>query len=253
MLTHGVLANEQGYPTINAVFKRNDSYIKKEDPTIAFLIDAIEPICDAFGDQSYGEMFRLIGNVPLLRSTADKIEWRLSMEKLIELRRDGSIGAVLAHLKQSRKPRIPDKVVKREIAGDMSGAGSLSSEEEVYGQRQQALRAVPYKEVIELRRFIEGNTPFATQHSVKGAEFDNVLVVLGGGWNMYNWPQMLEAIEIGTNSKNEKAFRRARNLFYVAISRPKKRLAVVATQTLSPAALKAANHLFGKENIRDLY
>lgn len=175
------------------------------------------------------------------------------MEELIELRTSSSIGAVLMHLRHSSKPRVPDKVIKRERAADLADTGSLSPEEEIYGQRQQSLRAVPYKEIVELRRFIEGSTPFATQHSVKGAEFDDVLVILGGGWNLYNWPQMLEVIQSGPSPKNEKAFRRARNLFYVAISRPKKRLAVVATQSLSSTALDAANYLFGKENIRDLY
>lgn len=50
-------------------------------------------------------------------------------------------------------------------------------------------------------------TSFATQHSVKGAEFENVLVVLGGGWNHYNWPLLLELINTKSlNSKNTQGF-----------------------------------------------
>lgn len=96
-------------------------------------------------------------------------------------------------------------------------------------------------------------TPFATQRSVKGAEFENVLVVLGGGWNHYNWPQLLELIETkALNAKNTKGFYRARNLFYVSISRPMTRLAVLATQTLSDKALTAVGHLFGNDNVEEL-
>ena len=120
-------------------------------------------------------------------------------------------------------------------------------------ERYNKLRKIAYKEVIEVTRFIEKQTPFATQHSVKGAEFENVLVVLGGGWNHYKWPQLLELIETKklTNA-NMKGFYRARNLFYVSISRPMTRLAVLATQSLSDTALLTESNLFGSENIEEL-
>jgi DNA helicase-2/ATP-dependent DNA helicase PcrA len=88
---------------------------------------------------------------------------------------------------------------------------------------------------------------------VKGAEFENVLVVLGGGWNRYNWPQLLELMETKAfTTANIKGFYRARNLFYVSISRPMKRLAVLATQTLSATALTTATKLFGADNVEAL-
>ena len=118
--------------------------------------------------------------------------------------------------------------------------------------RHKALRDVAYNEVAELVKFIEGSTPFATQHSVKGAEFENVVVILGGGWNHYNWPQLLELIESkAVTPKTFKGYHRARNLFYVSISRPKKRLAVLATQTLSSTALAGVTRLFGASNVHD--
>ena len=96
-------------------------------------------------------------------------------------------------------------------------------------------------------------TPFATQHSVKGAEFENVLVVLGGGWNHYNWPQLLELINTKDfNNKNTKGFYRARNLFYVSISRPMTRLAVLTTQILTDSAIETVNQLFGSDNVEEI-
>lgn len=41
-----------------------------------------------------------------------------------------------------------------------------------------ALLKVQYQELISLDSYIEENTPFSTKHGVKGAEFDNVLVVI---------------------------------------------------------------------------
>ena len=47
---------------------------------------------------------------------------------------------------------------------------------------------VPYREVQELYKYLEGLTPFSTQHKTKGTEFDNILVILdNGNWNNYNF------------------------------------------------------------------
>ncbi|KXV36244.1 DNA helicase II, partial [Gluconobacter thailandicus] len=101
-----------------------------------------------------------------------------------------------------------------------------------------------------LVRFLEGHTPFATQHSVKGAEFENVLVLLGGGWNHYNWPSLMELLHTKRiTDRNTKGYHRARNLFYVAISRPKVRLGVLASQTISQVGLAAAADLFGADAV----
>jgi DNA helicase-2/ATP-dependent DNA helicase PcrA len=63
---------------------------------------------------------------------------------------------------------------------------------------------------------------------------------------------LFDLIETKTlNAKNMKGFYRARNLFYVSISRPMTRLAVLATQTLSDTALAAVSRLFGNDNVEE--
>src|SRR3546814_6731602 len=59
------------------------------------------------------------------------------------------------------------------------------------------LRDVAYTELMAVDAFIDGHTPFATKHGVKGAEFENVLVIVGRGWNKYNFAQMLERLDPG--------------------------------------------------------
>ena len=54
------------------------------------------------------------------------------------------------------------------------------------------LRATAYSEVIALANFLNDSTPFNTKHGIKGAEFENVLVVCIRGWNQYNFNQFLE-------------------------------------------------------------
>ncbi|WP_325754501.1 UvrD-helicase domain-containing protein [Burkholderia pseudomallei] len=253
MLTHNVLAAEQGYPTIAEIFSgRTELFAKKEDPAIKFFAETVEPMCAAYNASRYGDMFKVLGSGPAITKHEDKASWRGDMDALQKLRTEGTIGQILDHLKKSRRPSPPDRLLRRD---DELAAlnGEPIPDDATALQRYSRLRNVRYGEIIEVVKFVEKQTPFATQHSVKGAEFENVLVVLGGGWNHYNWPQLLELLETrALNSKNTKGFYRARNLFYVSISRPMTRLAVLATQTLSDTALAAVGRLFGKDNVEEL-
>lgn len=252
MLTHNALAAEQGYPNIAKIFDRNEAFAKKEDALVAFLADTLEPMYAAYRRKAFGEMFRILGSGPTIGSHADKTSWRTDMDTLGGLRENGTIGQVIDHLKHSRRPRLPDKVMRREEDLERADLEPAADEEKSI-TRHRRLREVSYREVIRLVDFLNGSTPFATQHSVKGAEFENVLVIIGGGWNHYNWPQLLELLETKKiTNKNERGYCRARNLFYVAISRPKRKLAVLATQELSNTAIAAAQTLFGADNVHDI-
>lgn len=253
MLTHSVLAAEQGYPGIVSVFAgRNDQFARKEDPALKLFAEVVEPMCAAYEAENYGEMFEAYGKGPTIRSHADKLSWRTDIDDLLELRQSGTIGDVIDHLKRTHRPPLSSRLAKREEEL-LALAGAHPTDEMGSLQRHQGLRLVPYKEVIEVVRFVEGFTPFATQHSVKGAEFENVLVVLGGGWNHYNWPQLFELLETkALTDKNTGGFYRSRNLFYVSISRSMKRLAVLATQTMSATALKSITRLFGTKLVVEI-
>jgi len=253
MLTHNVLAAEQGYPNLAKIFSgRNELFAKKEDSLIKFFAEVVEPICEAYDASRYGEMFRTLGSVPMITKHADKACWRRDMDALQKLRVEGTIGQVIDHLKATRRPSPPDRVLRRDeelIALN----GQPIPEEGSALRRYRSLRDISYGEVIEVVKFIENKNSFATQHSVKGAEFENVLVVLGGGWNHYNWPKLLELLETNAlTAKNTKGYYRARNLFYVSISRPMTRLAVLATQAMPDSAIKTINRLFGKDNVEGL-
>ncbi|MCW2240397.1 UvrD-helicase domain-containing protein [Azospirillum canadense] len=249
MLTHNAIAAERGYPNLANIFEHKEAFSKKEDATIAFLADTVEPICNAYLSGNFGEMFRFMGGAPTIQNLVEKVEWRTQLDQLIALRENGTIGEVLNLLKETKRPRLSSRVFDRENEIDMLGPEETEGESNSL-KRQRQLRNVAYKELVVLVEFINGFTPFATQHSVKGAEFENVLVILSGGWNHYNWPKFLDLLHARViPSKDQAGFLRARNLFYVALSRPKKRLAVLATQTLNQNALEATAQLFGAKNV----
>lgn len=247
MLTHNVLAEEQGYKNFADVFDRNESFIKKEDKYVAYFVDILEPLCAAYENKKYGDMFKILGGrkSPMITHKEKEI-WAQSMDGLIALRQTGTIGEVIEHLKTKRYPRLPD-VLERKEQEFQEYVPEDGVEEPKMITRLQALKAVSYSEVISFAKFTNAYTPFATKHSVKGAEFENVLIVLGRGWSQYNFNQMLTWINGSVPTDKIEAFERSRNLFYVCCSRPKLRLALLFTQELESESLRVLGSLFGAE------
>ncbi len=255
MLTHKVLAAEQGYRGLADVFPYSDEFIKAEDPYIDFFVHRLEPACYAYTNKRFGYMFAVLGGrAPAIRSRADKIAWSKVMDRLIALRETGTVGMVLDYLNEAQAgPRLPDRITERERERERI-ARNPPPEEPSWVERVRNLREVHYREVTSLARFIDEQTPFSTKHGVKGAEFENVLVVFGRGWNQYDFNQFLEwAGPDGVVPSNKReAFERNRNLFYVTCSRPKKRLCLLFTQRLTDHAMTTLATWFGKDAIHSL-
>lgn len=250
MLTHRVLASQQGYASLPSTFQYNEAFTKKEHPLIAYFAEVLEPAYDAFERKRYGDMFAALGGkVPLLAKPSDKTKWTETMTTLGVLRQAGSVGDVVDHLLSSRRPRLPDGISDRNHE-----AITFQAAEGVETPRWIAewlkFREVSYLEIIALTKYLSGYSPFETKHGVKGAEFENVLVVIGRGWNQYNFGEMLElASGHSVPAARTAMFERNRNLFYVACSRPKRRLALLFTQRLSDAALAQLSAWYGPDSI----
>ena len=260
MLTHRALATELGYESLPQVFEYNDSFAKKEDIHIAFMVDELEPACQAYKDEHYGKMFLALGRkTPLMQSHKEKEEWKASMDALLDLRENGTVGEVIEHLQKTKKLRLPEKVENREKdlkkylkEKENKKPNEEEVEEKRYLEELKALRTVSYKEIIALSKFIEEYTPFSTKHGTKGDEYDNVLVVFGRGWNQYNFGQFLKWEHGGIPSGKEKTFERNRNLFYVVCSRAKENLCLLFTQELCDEAIETLKKWFGEEAVSEL-
>jgi DNA helicase-2/ATP-dependent DNA helicase PcrA len=108
------------------------------------------------------------------------------------------------------------------------------------------IKEVRFSEFQSLFAYLEGQTPFSTQHKTKGDEFDNVLLILdNGSWNLYNFDYLF------TNSGNPRVLERTRKIFYVCCTRAKKSLAVFFHQP-SLDVITKAKEWFGVENIISL-
>lgn len=105
------------------------------------------------------------------------------------------------------------------------------------------VKEVRFSEFQKLYDYLEGKTPFSTQHKTKGTEFNNVLVILdNGGWNYYNFENLF------LNSGTESVLRRTQKIFYMCCTRAKENLAVFYHDP-SPQVIVRATEWFGVKNV----
>lgn len=116
------------------------------------------------------------------------------------------------------------------------------------------VKRLSFKEFQNLFYYLEGYTPFSTQHKIKGAEFDNVLVVLdNGGWNQYNFEYLMneeifDSLTPAKKSSFPKILDRTQKIFYVCCTRAKNNLAIFYNNP-SDKVIEKAKEWFNEENI----
>lgn len=106
--------------------------------------------------------------------------------------------------------------------------------------------SLSYSEFQKLFEYIEGYTPFSTQHRTKGREYNCVLVLLdNGNWNSYNFDNFF------TGLGKDTVIDRTGKIIYVCCTRARENLALFY---FSPSieVLKVAIDWFGKDNVIDL-
>lgn len=112
--------------------------------------------------------------------------------------------------------------------------------------------AMPTREIFAYCDFVLENTPYSTQHGVKGEEYPNVMVVFDdveASWNQYSFSKLLTPGVAGEPTQGQ--YERGRRLAYVCFSRAEEHLKILFfTQT--PEATRAellARGLFAEEQI----
>jgi len=110
----------------------------------------------------------------------------------------------------------------------------------------QQVAELPFSQFQKLYEYLEGFTPFSTQHKTKGAEFKNVFVILDDGrWNHYNFENLF------TGQGNVSVLHRTQKIFYVCCTRTKESLAVFYHEP-STEVINKAKEWFGSENVINL-
>lgn len=244
MITHKVLATQQGYERLLDILA--DGLREKNDPFLLFFMNIVEPIYEALEKSNMQLLFDTLGvkNYPITKKS-EKTLWKELKQILAQVRGLKAIDVIKA-IDESNLIPIPPKV-------DGYYRLYYNAPETLYASDTtiQEFLNLDYGQFLAAIDFLYPESEFSTEHGVKGEEYDNVIFVIGKGWNQYQFetyaPMINNTIPIPTGK--EASFIRNRNLFYVCCSRPKKRLFMFVTVPTNNTFKNFLSNLVGKENI----
>jgi len=251
-LTHKVIADYLGYEALLAAYTDNfpsfgrERLFNQEDAFSDFLINKVERLFYFYNTKMYTEFTNLLGKEGfILQNKSYKDQIRILMETLETLRKNGTIKEVIDYVIENKL------LIKSERMKDFEqDINELELDEKTLRDKifYEALMPLKYQQIITFNQFIEEKTPFSTKHGTKGAEFDNVLVVIDdSAWNQYNFDAVFSQ-----NKKNASIYNRSLNLLYVCCSRAKNNLALLSLSQVSALSFTTLSKWFGKENVYDV-
>lgn len=183
-----------------------------------------------YQNKKYNEFLRATDYHFKITSIASKKALKENIESLVNVG-DNTIEQVINDANEKRICLIDDKLI-----------AFKENKEYLYNR----VKDVKFSEFQKLYEYLEGQTPFSTQHKTKGTEFDNVLVILdNGGWNNYNFGNLF----LGTGSAS--VLDRTQKIFYVCCTRAKENLAVFFHNPDADVIAKA-KVWFGEDNVIDI-
>lgn len=183
-----------------------------------------------YQNKKYNEFLRVTDYRFRITSIASKKALKENIEILVNVG-DNTIEQVINDANEKGICLIDDKLITFK-----------ENKEYLYNR----VKDVKFSEFQKLYEYLEGQTPFSTQHKTKGAEFDNVLVILdNGGWNNYNFGNLF--LETGSASVLD----RTQKIFYVCCTRAKENLAVFFHNP-DAQVISKAKQWFGENNVIDI-
>lgn len=244
MITHKVLATQQGYEQLLAII--DDGLRDKQDPFLLFFMNTVEPIYEALSTSNMQLLFDTLGirRYPITKKS-EKMKWK-EFEARLKKARDGKAIDVINTIVETKLVPVPSLV-------DGYYHLYFDAPDTIYGL-DATIRDVLDLDYSQFRAAIEFLYPeaeFSTEHGVKGEEYDNVVFVISKGWNQYQFETYAPMITGRTPIPNGKqtSYERNRNLFYVCCSRPRKRLFFFVSVPIDASFRVFLDDLVGAENI----
>lgn len=250
LLTHKGIANKLGYDNLLAVYDLlafgRDRLLNKEELFCNFFLNKVELLVKHYRDKNYRDFTKLLGVDGFrLNHHADKIKIQIMMTSLIELRETKSVKDVMAYIFDNKLLEKPIRL--DEFEADISKE-ELDEKEKQKKPFYDELMKLKYSEFILINDYIEDYTPYSTKHGVKGAEYENVLVVIDdNSWNQYKFNDVF-----ANNTSNQGRYERTLNLLYVCCSRAKNNLTILSLSSMDNQAMQTINSWFEPKNVIDV-
>lgn len=246
MLTHKMLAKQQHY--YNLFEFLGDHLREADDEHFLFFMKKVEPVFDALQKKNAKSLIDALGvESRPIQSPGHKTLWNALGNKL-KTARKGSIYDVLKVLENSKIFGLPPKIA--ESLEMFDSCTDDKSSITLHGKPINQFYSIMYSEVLNAIDFKKEGADYSTNHGVKGEGYENVILVIGRGWNNYKFDEFLpmNTSEI-SNETLSKSYIRNRNLFYVCCSRAKKRLALFITVPVNDSFMEYLENVFSRENI----
>lgn len=266
VIVHRIAANRLGFSNLYAAL--NDSsttsikagFTEGDHWTVRPFLSVILPLVKAVGnDDNHTIIKTLRKSSPKLNGTENRADispdvlkaLKAAVLKMSENFNNGaSVKDILKfcsdnHLLNLDKRLVthvaPDPITEalQEFVAELSDLVSHMNHDDI--SKQEAVLSayinVRANEFVPYENYISENTPYETQHGIKGAEFDRVIVILddeeGSSQRSYSYEKTLGLKALSARDEqnieegNDNTPARTNRLFYVACSRAKKDLAMV--------------------------
>jgi DNA helicase-2/ATP-dependent DNA helicase PcrA len=231
-LTHRLIAKKAGYAELLAAFSARGDFSKErfqsgEDPTAVFLMKEADQLVKAWRGGEQAEAISLLGKHDRKLAGKDrKLVIAKALDTLVQLiDSNAPISEVLKHARANGLLQLLDELEHYLLLKNSAATAQDDESQDDDRAFYSTLFQVPFKQVSVYHQVQSDSLPFSTKHGVKGAEYEDVVVVLddeGANWNSYAFTKYLTQTET-----NEARRIRTRNLFYVSCSRAKRNLAVL--------------------------
>lgn len=244
MITHKVLATQQGYERLLAII--DDGIRDKQDPFLLFFMNTVEPIYEALSTSNMQLLFDTLGIrcYPITKKS-EKMQWK-EFEAQLKKARDGKAIDVINTIVKAKLVPVPSLV---------EGYYHLyfDAPDTIYGLDATIhdVLDLDYSQFRAALEFLYPEAEFSTEHGVKGEEYDNVVFVISKGWNQYQFETYAPMItgHIPIPNGKQASYERNRNLFYVCCSRPRKRLFFFVSVPIDATFRAFLVDLVGADNI----
>lgn len=233
-LTHRLVSREHGFNEIYNLFDTeyrgnttNLLFGEDKDKLLKYLFK-IQDLITLYNNKKFSEVIDKTNRS--IDKLEDKKKLRASIEVLIEKSATETVEIIIEYV-NTEKLLIKDDSVKEYIAEN----------KDFY----EKLIKLKYSQIISLYVYDLGFSPFSTQHGVKGAEYNNVFVLLDNGrWNVYKFETIFDDYADGKPSSTQK-------IFYVCCSRAIENLVVYYNKP-SQELINKAKIIFGDNNVIEI-
>jgi len=255
-LVRQMIARRLGFEHLNRLFTGNlasqpaqEQYEAGEHYLLKPVIQTIGPLVEAHQNQDQRQVidtlrarspFYSITGPNAGRSLKEMIDQsQTHLDRLVGLWQAGTIKQVFEFCLQNDLIKASDRLRSqiRRAPRDIEFDEAIHAEEKG-DWLADAFFEMPTGELIAYIDFILQNTPYSTQHGVKGEEFPDVVVVyddVEAGWYNYNFTRLLTPQTAGEPTDGQRE--RGRKLAYVSFSRARENLKVLLFTT-DPNACK---------------